>query len=210
MARCFVSRSSPASIPDERYCADQPESMRERTRVVIPLTDGEMDASVLAQTYRAQAPSLLRYFKRKTRNIDDATDLMQEAFARLIAQMRKTPLAHPASYLQRIARNLLVDRIRLSKREEAALGWRTAEASEVSVAPEQALAIEGEDALRLYRQAVDALPQKTRQVFIMQRAQGMTYKQIAEQLGISIPTVQYHFGRALAQIAQALDGDDVR
>ena len=104
---------------------------------------------------------------------------MQEAFARLIAQMRKTPLAHPASYLQRIARNLLVDRIRLSKREEAALGWRTAEAFEVSVAPEQALAIEGEDALRLYRQAVDALPQKTRQVFIMQRAQGMTYKQIA-------------------------------
>ena len=207
MARCFVSRPIRASVLDESYCAEAPQCVDERSTDVVPLADEEVDTPLLAQTYRMQAPGLLRYFKCQTRNSDDASDLMQEAFVRLTAHMRKTPLSHPASYLQKIARNLLVDRIRLSKRAEVAFGKQTSEDVEIAVEPDQGLAIEEADALRLYRQAVAALPQKTRQVFIMHRAKGMTYKHISEELGISIPTVQYHFGRALARIAQALDGE---
>lgn len=205
MARCFVSRPIRASVLEEGFGEEIPQCVDERSTDVVLLADEEIDTPLLAQTYRTQAPGLLRYFKRQTRNSDDASDLMQEAFVRLTAHMRKTPLSHPASYLQKIARNLLVDRIRLSKRAEAALGKQAAEDVEIAVEPDQGLAIEGADALHLYRQAVATLPQKTRQVFIMQRAKGMTYKQISEELGISIPTVQYHFGRALARIAQALD-----
>ena len=208
MARCFVSRPLPASAPADRYI--QPLGV-DGSKAPIPVPtfapDDDLSISIVAQTYRSQAPGLLRYFTRRTRNSDDAADLMQEAFARLTAHMKTTRLAHPASYLQKIARNLLVDRIRHSRRTEGALGTAIAEDIEISVAPEQELAIECDDAMRLYRSALDALPDKTRQVFIMSRFEELTYKEIAARLGISIPTVQYHFGRALALIAKTLDAE---
>ena len=207
MARCFVSRPLPASAPADRYI--QPLGV-DGSKAPIPVPtfapDYDLSISIVAQTYRSQAPGLLRYFTRRTRNSDDAADLMQEAFARLTAHMSTTRLAHPASYLQKIARNLLVDRIRHSRHTEAA--WGTAiQDIEMGVAPEQGLAIESDDTMRLYRSALDALPDKTRQVFIMSRFEELTYKEIAARLGISIPTVQYHFGRALALIAKTLDAE---
>ena len=39
---------------------------------------------------------------------------------------------------------------------------------------------------------VDNLPPQTRKVFLKSRSEGLTYPQIAEQLGISVNTVRYH------------------
>ena len=57
--------------------------------------------------------------------------------------------------------------------------------------------MEAADLLRLYRQAVRAMPLKTRRVFVLHRLRHRSYKQIAEQLGISVATVEYHMMRAL-------------
>ncbi|MEA3389954.1 MAG: hypothetical protein U9R64_11885 [Pseudomonadota bacterium] len=120
--------------------------------------------------------------------------------------MRKTPLSHPASYLQRIARNLFVDRTGRTKRAEAAFGKQTSEHLEIAVEPDQGLAIEAADAQCLYRKTVCPSPQDAAGLYHA-ACQNMAYKQISEELGVSIPTVQYHFGRASARIAQALDGE---
>lgn len=47
---------------------------------------------------------------------------------------------------------------------------------------------------------------KTRCVFLMHRLRRLTYKQIAEQLGISIPTVEYYVMRALTLCRAAVAG----
>src|SRR3546814_12439726 len=64
-------------------------------------------------------------------------------------------------------------------------------------APEQTRRIEAMDLQRLYRRTVRAMPPKTRRVFVMHRVYRMTYKQIAQQIGISVATVEYHMARAL-------------
>ena len=46
--------------------------------------------------------------------------------------------------------------------------------------------------------------EKTRKVFLLHRVEELTYKEIGERLGVSIPTVQYHVARALAHLDAAL------
>src|SRR3546814_15582045 len=75
---------------------------------------------------------------------------------------------------------------------------------DASVLPEQTLDLEAADLLRIYKQAVNDLPEKTRRVFMMSRDEELTYSQISEQLGISMATVQYHMVRAIAFVAAAV------
>jgi hypothetical protein len=66
----------------------------------------------LGHIYAVEAPRLRRYFRSRLRSGDDASDLVQEAFARLVGAMAKDIPQRPAAYLQRIARNLLFNRTR--------------------------------------------------------------------------------------------------
>lgn len=49
-------------------------------------------------------------------------------------------------------------------------------------------------------QAVDQLPMRCKQVFIMNRFHGMRYKEIAEALGISEKTVEHHLARGVQYV----------
>lgn len=155
--------------------------------------------------YLTEGPRLLRYFRSRTRDSHAASDLMQEAFVRLADSMSKSPPLQPGPYLQRIARNLLFDRSKRLERRLAKSVIPYEEAVDPGVPPDQAYGIEAADVMRVYRRALAELPEKTRQIFLLHRVEEMTYKDIGLQLGISIPTVQYHVARALAHIDAALE-----
>ena len=60
--------------------------------------------------------------------------------------------------------------------------------------------VELSDLAHAVEQTVAALPERRREIFRMQREQGLTYAQIASLLGISIKTVEVQMGRALKAI----------
>lgn len=168
------------------------------------LGDGQANA-LLEEVYRSEAPRLARYFRSRMPVADDASDLVQEAFVRFAGLVGRASLTQPAAYLQRIARNLLYDR---SKRAEARLARfhvPIGEGPEPAVRAEQGDGIEAGDLMRLYQRALGELPAKTREVFLLHRVEELTYREIGDRLGISVPTVQYHFARALAHIDAVLD-----
>lgn len=162
-------------------------------------------AATLEEVYRTEAPGLTRYFRARLRQGDEAADLVQEAFARLAGFMAKSPLPRPGAYLQRIARNLLYDRSRRLEVRLAAFHLPIGEGTEPAVDAQQCHGLEAQDVLRLYRQALGQLPEKTREVFLLHRVEDLTYREIGMKLAISIPTVQYHVARALASIDAALE-----
>jgi len=150
--------------------------------------------------YREQAPRLQRRLRARLRSAEDARDLVQDAFARLLGA-RRVP-NEPKAFLNRIVRNLMIDRARrLGARPlETALD----EAQAPAVAPGQSDAIELEQLRDQYRAAVAALPNRTREVFLLHRVEGVTYKEIATRLGISVRTVEWHVAEAIVRIGRTL------
>lgn len=156
----------------------------------------------LGQLYRAQAPGLLRYFQRRTGNHHTAPDMVQDAFARLAGAGRLPDLINPAAYLQRIARNLVADRARDRHAQEV---FVPLEEWDAETPPTQEHALVANDMLRRYEQVIAGLPERTRMVFLLQRADDMTYRQIAKRLGVTLWTVEYHMKRAITHLDRMLD-----
>jgi RNA polymerase sigma-70 factor (ECF subfamily) len=153
--------------------------------------------------YREHAPRLRRRLRARLGSAEDANDLIQDAFARLLGARPSDGLREPGAFLNRIVRNLLVDR---SRRLFARPPHITLEIeAEVAVPPDQGQQIELDQMRERYRQVVAQLPPRMREVFILHRIEGLSYKQIAVRLDISVRTVEWHIAEAIVRISRELD-----
>lgn len=64
--------------------------------------------------------------------------------------------------------------------------------------------ISAEDLAMLIELELEQMPQNRAQIFRLSRYEGKTYKEIAELMGLSVKTVEYHISMALAQLRQAM------
>lgn len=157
----------------------------------------------LEQLYREQAPRLTRRLRARLNSREEARDLVQDAFARLLGSSRREMPARPEAFLNRIVRNLLIDRSR--RLANRACHLPIEDARDPGVRPTQSDGIELAETQARYRAAVAALPERMRTVFLLHRVEGLSYKAIAEQLGISVRTVEWHVAEAIVRIGKALD-----
>jgi RNA polymerase sigma-70 factor (ECF subfamily) len=157
---------------------------------------------LLEVAYRQERAGLIRYLRRCA-GYDAAADLAQEVFLRAAASEQMPHLINPAGFLYRIARNLLIDRARQSRRRHDPLPLL--EAHDAPVAAEQEHGIEARDLQAAYDRALQSLSPRSRQIFVMNRDDEKPYREIHCELGISIATVEYHMMKALAHIRQAIE-----
>jgi len=176
----------------------QPEAAASRapTEATRCKPDASSGGRSLEAVYRTERRELLRYLGRRA-GADLAPDLVQEVFARALSSRQADHLDNPAAFIRRIARNLLIDRARRRVTQPVTL-FDFGEQRDLVEPPDQAWAIEAADLLRTYEQALMALPDKIRRVFLLHRQGKLTYRQIAEKIGASFTTVEYHMKRALA------------
>src|SRR3546814_9734499 len=121
-----------------------------------------------------------------------------DLFRRLLRSGAFDRIEHPTAYLMRSARNLLIERARRKAREQC-IALPYDEERDVPMQPEQTWRIEEADVRRIYRRTLRAMPRRTRRIFLMHRLKGMSYREIAEQIGIGDKGVQHHMmqiGRA--------------
>lgn len=60
------------------------------------------------------------------------------------------------------------------------------------------------DLIQLVGMAVETMPEQRRKVFNMSRKDGMSHKEIADSLGLSVKTVDYHISKALAELREII------
>ena len=161
------------------------------------------NAEQLALLYREQAPALRRRVRARLRSSEEASDIVQDAFARLFAAGARQVLRQPEAFLNRIVRNLLIDRAR--RRANQAVHVPIDGSDEPMVRPNQEDGIELEELRMRYREAVEALPERMREVFLLHRVQELSYKAIAERLEISHRTVEWHVAEAIIRIGRDLE-----
>jgi len=141
----------------------------------------------------SQHAKLLAFLNARLANEQDARELAQEAYLRLLRATRARLIEDPAAYLFRIARNLLYEwYVSLPPASEPLSG--SAPSSDMAV-EEQAALVQHMDRLE---SALRQLPPKRRAVVLMHRRDGMTYKEIGAALGISASMVKKHLALGLA------------
>jgi RNA polymerase sigma-70 factor (ECF subfamily) len=153
--------------------------------------------------YRSHAPALRRRIRARVNSQEEANDLVQDAFARLLGARSLSSERDHGAFLNTIVRNLLIDRSRrlLSRSPHIPIG----PSEEIAVSPDQHQAIEVEQMRKRYSELVQSLPPRTREVFLLHRIEGHCYKEIAARLDISVRTVEWHVAQAIVRIAKGLD-----
>jgi len=124
-----------------------------------------------------------------------AADLVQDLFLRFW----RRPLVQVeelSTYLLRCAGNIAIDHLR----SEGARGrvnesWLPEQLDHSSAEPQAAL--EAGNDLRHVEAALRSLPERTRQIFLLNRIHGRKYAQIAQAMGLSQSAVEKHMMRAL-------------
>ena len=104
--------------------------------------------AALDRAFRDNGTVLLRYLGRHV-GPEAAPDLVQEVFLRAAGSEQRHRLTNPAAFLQRIARNLLINRA-VSRRRNRIVMLPLQEDHDVATPPQQELEMEAADLLRLY------------------------------------------------------------
>lgn len=77
--------------------------------------------------------------------------------------------------------------------------------SEIVQTPEAELVLLGEDINNTLREAIDKLPERCREVFMLSKMEELSNKEIAERLGISVKTVEVQMTKALSRLRKELE-----
>lgn len=166
----------------------------------------------LERLYSDQRGSLLRFIIRKMRQVEEAEDVVQETFIRLVNDDGKAAKGlagadSPVAYLYRIASNLAIDRLRQQKSRCDEGDRALLDESQVAVQPELSQQAASTQRLQQLQQAVCRLPLKRRQVLVLHKFRQMTYREVAKHLDISVSMVEKHMMKALAQLQDTLESN---
>lgn len=108
-------------------------------------------------------------------------------------------------YLRRIAVNLLIDHIRRRQTRGDLCEYR--EDADGRCEAEQEHALLGQDLDWILTSALGELPRRTREIFRLNRFEQRSYREIREELGISLSAVEYHMMKALCRLRSALEDE---
>ena len=166
-----------------------------------PASPGQPRTDV-ADLYRDALPELLSFLTRTLGNRRDAEDVAQDAFERLCRVADTDEVANARGLLFTTAHRLALNHLRNRRTARDRQASQPRETMDAAADPSTIV----DDRERLDRawDAIARLPEKTCHVFLLHRFEGLTYREIADQVGLSRKSVEYHMGRALRGISRAL------
>jgi RNA polymerase sigma factor (sigma-70 family) len=162
-------------------------------------------ALAVERLFRDHNDSLIRFLTLRLQSRQEAREVAQEAYVRLLQLERTDVAGFLRAYLFRIAGNLAIDRLRRRATESR---FQDAELFpglfERPPEPEtQAMEQERVDQVRAF---LDELPPPVREAFLLFRMEDLDQQTIAQRLGVSDRMVRNHITRALMYCRLRLDG----
>ncbi|MFA9285908.1 RNA polymerase sigma factor [Comamonas sp. SY3] len=158
----------------------------------------------LASLYQRWRTPVMRMLRRHFGNAADVEDATQEVFARVAATGKVLQPDEEQPYLRKTLQSVAA---RDWQQSAQARGLELVSGDEHPQAMEAQLHSSADDVnqqaaqqQRLHRlhQAIQELPERQRQAFVLHRVEGHTVQQTAEQMGISMRMVVKHLARAVA------------
>lgn len=129
---------------------------------------------------------LTRFFSEQ----QDIEDVAQETYLRAYIAEQSKDIEQPKAYLFRTAKNIALTKLTKKSRQITTyiedLDDSVVIGSETAIEDE----LEAEQTLGIYCEAVAALPDKCRQVYLLRKVHGFSHKEIAERMSLSISSVE--------------------
>jgi RNA polymerase sigma-70 factor (ECF subfamily) len=173
----------------------------------VPFTeDHQGEPLSVHNTVRRYHDSLINFLRQRLRTPEDANDVAQEAYIRMMQYQNSRQIRSPSSMLFRIAINVANDLGRSEQVRRASDQCSLDAVELVSDTPSAEREISARQELELLRAAIEDLPPKCRQAFLLSRVRRMTYPEIAAHCGISVKMVEKHISRALAVCMKKVGG----
>jgi RNA polymerase sigma factor (sigma-70 family) len=166
-------------------------------------------AELIERLFREHNEALIRFLALRLRSQQEAREVAQEAYVRLLNLDRPGAVSFLRAFLFKTAANLAVDRIR---REQTA---RHATQTGVLLdslggppTPEQLAA--SADEICLLERLLEELPAKCRRAFLLYRIHGLDFDEIAAQMGLGERMVRTYVARATIYCRAGLDAAQSR
>lgn len=132
---------------------------------------------------------------------DDLDDLVAETMTRAYATADYPRITAGRAYLFQIARNLIIDEVRRSKIVSFEALTDLDLINDNGAVERQ---LQARDELRRLQSIIEKLPIQCRRAFLLRRVHDKSIKEIAEEMGLSVSTVDKHIARASVKVMQAL------
>ncbi|GAB7532233.1 sigma-70 family RNA polymerase sigma factor [Pseudomonas sp. 3A(2025)] len=148
--------------------------------------------------YTAHHGWIQAWLSKRLGNSSDAADLAHDVFVRLLARPRQFDSdSHARAYLHTMSRHVCVD---FWRRREVEHAWLEVLATRPEAcAPSEEHRAVVLEALEQVHGMLARLPPRVAQAFLLAQLDGLTYKQIGEQLGVSARSVTKYLAQAMYQ-----------
>lgn len=141
--------------------------------------------------------SIKRFLGRLLTQDQDIEDVAQEAYLRAYVAEQSREINRPEAYLFQSARNLALTKLTQKSRQMTDLiddlGPALVSHGEARLEEE----VEAEESLGLHCEAVAHLPEKCKQVYILRKVYGLTHREIAERMSLSVSSVEKYMLRGV-------------
>jgi RNA polymerase sigma-70 factor (ECF subfamily) len=163
--------------------------------------EGGTGLSKILEAYLENEVALKSYLRRFIASREAADDLAQEAFLRAFAAESDRLIEAPKAFLFKVAKNLALNE--LARRSAVAIE-PLGDLESLAVLEDSSQAgaddvVDSRERIRLLACAIAALPPQCAKVFILRKMQGLSQKEIAVRLDISVRTVENHVALGLSR-----------
>ncbi|PSJ62641.1 RNA polymerase sigma factor [Kumtagia ephedrae] len=164
-----------------------------------------MELTRLLSNFAAMRPRVEALTRGRVGCSATAEDLVQDVWIRLASVRNDDSIDNHTAFTMQAAKNAVIGHFRKQKRrgeidaEVQDLLWQSVD----EISPERV--VMGRDLLRAVETALQAMPEKSRRIFLMNRLGGVSHREIARRLGISEEAVYYHIRRVVERLAELRD-----
>ena len=158
---------------------------------------------VFKELYDAYASDVYSFVYYKCGDADKAHDFVQEAYVKLWTNCAKVLFEKAKSFLFTVVNNMFLNDYAHQKvvLVHQKLGIHKSVTNE---SPEYVL--EEQEFLQKLQVAIGSLPSKQREVFLLNRIEGKKYREIAEDLGVSVKAIEKRMSLALKTLRTQIKG----
>jgi len=161
--------------------------------------EGRLEDRNFERLFRDFFPPLMAFARKILGDEDDAREVVHQVFINLWEKRSEIDLSTSLkSYLFTSVHNRSLNAIRDRKK------FSSEEVPDVAGDWDVSAQIEGMELEGKIREAIDTLPEKCREIFEMNRFEGLKYAEIAGKLNISIKTVENQMSKALKILREQL------